>query len=556
VIKGIFQSGIFLLVLVFLTPILGRYIARVLSDEKHVFKNFLTPVEKTIYKIISCDGKEMSWQQYTWSLLIFNFIGVVMLFLIQVFQSNLPFNPSGLPGVSWHTALNAAISFVTNTNWQSYSGEITMSYAVQVLGLTVQNFLSAATGISVFLAIIRGIVRKSSGTIGNFWQDITRTILYVLLPLSIIFAIFLTSQGVIQSFHPNIIAKTIENNQQVIPMGPVASQEAIKQLGTNGGGFFNANSSHPFENPTPLSNFIEMLAILLIPSALTYTYGRFVGSKREGRILLMVMLALFVTGLSISLYSEYNINPIPGLTSNMEGKEVRFGIGNSIIWSAATTAASNGSVNSMVDSLTPMAGFAAMFNIMLGEIVFGGVGSGMYGLVNFIILTVFLSGLMVGRTPEFLGKKIESFEVKMAILAILAPNFVILIFSSIASVFPAGIAGLNNPGPHGLSEILYAFSSAGGNNGSSFAGLKAGTVFYDLMTGVGMLIGRYGVIVPVLAIAGNLADKKIIPASSGTFRTDTLLFGVLLTGVILIIGGLTFFPALSLGPLIEHLLIK
>ncbi len=553
--SGILQIILFLTILILLTPITGRYIAKVYLDEDHLFKRILAPVERAVYRLISLDDKEMTWKQYTYSLLLFNFMGFILLLLLQLFQNYLPLNPSGLPGVQWHTALNAAISFVTNTNWQSYSGETTMSRFVQMAGLTVQNFLSAATGISVFLALMRGITRKQADVIGNFWKDSTRTILYVLLPFSFLLAIILTSQGVIQSFHPDFKAMTIEGKEQIIPMGTVASQEAIKQIGTNGGGFFNSNSSHPFENPTPFSNFLEMLAILAIPCGLTFTYGRLAGSDRQGRVIFFVMMVLFLAGLAVSFYQEYNCNPIPGLSANMEGKEVRFGIGNSILWSVSTTAASNGSVNAMIDSLTPLAGLVAMFNIMIGEVIFGGVGSGIYGIVHFVILTVFIAGLMVGRTPELLGKKIESYEVRMAILAVLAPNFVILVFSAIAVSLPAGVNGLNNPGPHGLSEIIYAFTSAAGNNGSAFAGLNASSPFYDLLTGAGMLIGRFGVIVPSLAVAGSLCRKRYIPPSSGTFRTDTLLFGVLLTGVILIIGGLTFFPALSLGPVVEHLML-
>jgi len=405
------------------------------------------------------------------------------------------------------------------------------------------------------LAVIRGLVRKTTDNIGNFWIDATRSVLYVLLPLSIFLAIILTGQGVVQSFHPYVKATTLMGSEQIIPLGPVSSQVAIKQLGTNGGGFFNANSAHPFENPTPFSNFLEMLAILLIPSALTFTYGQLVGSKRQGWTIFLVMFALLIAGLAVSYYSECKFSFINGLSNNMEGKETRFGIGNSVLWSVVTTAASNGSVNAMMDSLTPLAGMIAMFNIMLGEVIFGGVGSGIYGMIMFIILTVFIAGLMVGRSPEFLGKKIEAFEVKMAILAILAPSLVILVFSAASSLTAAGLSGINNPGPHGLSEIIYCFSSAAGNNGSAFAGLNANTPYYNILTGLGMLIGRFGIIVPVLAIAGNMAGKKITPSSSGTFRTDTWLFGLLLIAVILIVGGLTFFPALSLGPVVEHLLL-
>jgi K+-transporting ATPase ATPase A chain len=554
-ISDIIQIALYLLTLIIFTPILGRYMAKVFLDESHVLKSLLKPVENFIYKLISCDGEEMDWKKYTFSLLVFNFIGFLFLLILQLCQNFLPLNPQKLQAPSLPLALNTAISFVTNTNWQAYSGETTLSYLVQMTGLTVQNFLSAATGIAVMLALIRGLVRKTTGTIGNFWADATRSILYILLPLSILLAVVLTGQGVVQTFHPYVKATTLIGSEQIIPLGPVSSQIAIKQLGTNGGGFFNANSAHPFENPTPFSNFLEMLAILLIPSALTFTYGRLVGSNRQGRTIFLVMIAILLLGLSASLYSEFKFSEAGGLDFSMEGKETRFGIVNSILWSVATSAASNGSVNVMMDSLTPVSGMIALFNIMLGEVIFGGVGAGMYGMIMFIILTVFIAGLMVGRSPEFLGKKIEAFEVKMAMIAILAPNFVILTFSAIGCISAAGLSGLTNPGPHGLSEILYAFSSSAGNNGSAFAGLNANTTFYNLLTGLGMLIGRFGVIIPVLAISGSMAGKKITPFSSGTFRTDTWLFGLLLIAVIVIIGGLTFFPALSLGPIADHLLV-
>ena len=425
-----------------------------------------------------------------------------------------------------------------------------------MIGLTVQNFVSAATGIAVLLALIRGLARKTTDQLGNFWTDLTRTTLYVLLPLSILFSVVLVGQGVVQNFKTYDTVQTIQGATQVIPLGPAASQIAIKQLGTNGGGFFNANSAHPFENPTPFSNFLEMLALLLIPAALTFTYGKMVGSTRQGWTIFTAMLILLVIGLSISLYAEYSTNPIFGNLPLMEGKETRFGITNSVLWSTSTTAVSNGSVNSMHDSLSPLAGMVAMINLMLGEIIFGGVGSGLYGMVIFIILTVFIAGLMVGRTPEYLGKKIQKFEVQMAILAVLAPNVVILLFAAWASVSTQGLSSLNNAGPHGLSEILYAFSSAAGNNGSAFAGLNANTVFYNLTLGIGMLIGRFGIIIPVMAIAGSMAKKKITPSSAGTFHTDNWLFIGLLIAVILIVGGLTHFPALSFGPIIEHLLMN
>jgi len=539
------------------TPLLGNYMAKVFSEEKHFMKPVLDWLEALIYKSAGINpDNETNWKSYTFGLLIFNLMGFLLLFLLQITQYWLPLNPMKLANVSWHSAFNTAISFMTNTNLQGYAGETTMSYLVQTLGLTVQNFVSAGTGMAVLLALIRGITRKNTHKVGNFWVDITRSVIYILIPLSIVFAIILIGQGVIQNFKPYVTANTLESSKQVIPMGPVASQIAIKQLGTNGGGFFNANSAHPFENPTPFSNFLEMIAILLIPASLTYTYGKMIHSTRQGWIIFFTMFILLLAGLAVSLYSEYSQNTTFGNYALMEGKETRFGITNSILWSTSTTAASNGSVNAMHDSLSPVAGMIAMINIMLGEVIFGGVGSGLYGMVVFIILTVFIAGLMVGRTPEYLGKKIEAFEVEMSIVAVLIPSFVILIFSAIALVTDVGLSGLNNPGPHGLSEILYAFSSAAGNNGSTFAGLNTNTVFYNLTLGTGMLLGRFGVIIPVMAIAGSLAGKKITPSSVGTFRTDTLLFSGLLISVILIIGGLTFFPALSLGPVIDHLLLK
>jgi potassium-transporting ATPase potassium-binding subunit len=555
-IREIGQVVFYLASLTILTPLLGNYMARVFIGERI----FLTPVfgqlENFIYRlgsIVTSDGTD--WKTYTAALLIFNFFGSLIVFFLQLFQSYLPLNPQGLQNVSWDLALNTAVSFMTNTNWQSYPGETTLSYLVQVAGLTVQNFLSAATGIAVMVALIRGIVRKTVNDIGNFWVDLVRSTIYVLLPLAILFTILFAGQGVVQTFSNYKTITTLEGKQQTFPLGPAASQIAIKQLGTNGGGFFNVNSAHPFENPTPFSNFLEMLAILLIPSALVYTYGKMVGSTRQGWTLWGCMMFLFILGITISIWSEYNNNPVHQISAAMEGKETRFGVTNSVLWSVATSDASNGSVNAMHDSFTPLSGFIAMLNIMLGEVIFGGVGAGMYGMLVFVILTVFIAGLMVGRTPEYLGKKIEAFEVKMAALAVLAPCAVILILSAIASVTNVGLSSLGNSGPHGFSEILYAFTSAAGNNGSAFAGLNTNTLFYNIMMALGMLIGRFGVLVPMLAIAGSLARKKIIPASSGTFKTDTFLFAVLLIGVILIIGALTFFPALSLGPIVEHLLM-
>ncbi len=551
------QLIVFFSVLTGLTPILGNFMYKVFTGQKHFMLSVFGWLEKLTYRASGIDPrKETDWKSYTFNLLIFNLSGLVFLFLIQVFQSYLPLNPANLPDVSWHSAFNTAVSFITNTNWQGYAGETTLSYFVQMLGLTVQNFVSAATGLAVILALIRGLSNKSSEKLGNFWVDLTRSTLYVLLPLSILLSVTLVGQGVVQNFKTYDTVQTLEGTEQILPMGPAASQIAIKQLGTNGGGFFNTNSSHPFENPTPFSNFLEMLAILLIPAALTFTYGKMVGSVRQGWTIFSAMLILLLAGLSISLYAEYSANPVFGHLALMEGKETRFGITNSILWATSTSAASNGSVNAMHDSLSPLSGMVAMINIMLGEIIFGGVGAGMYGMIIFVILTVFIAGLMVGRTPEYLGKKIQAFEVQMAMLAILLPNFVILLFSAIASVSNPGLSSLNNTGPHGFSEILYAYSSAAGNNGSAFAGLNANTVFYNLTLGIGMLIGRFGVIIPVLAIAGSLGKKMITPTSAGTFRTDNWLFIGLLISVILIVGGLTHFPALSLGPIVEHILMN
>ena len=552
-----FQIILFLAFLIGLTPVLGKFMYKVFSGEKHIMHPVFGWLEKLIYKFIKINPEEeTNWKSYTFSLLIFNFLGFLFVFLIQLFQAQLPLNPANLPNVSWHSAFNTAVSFMTNTNWQGYAGETTLSYFVQMIGLTVQNFVSAATGMAVIVAVIRGISRKNTDQLGNFWSDLTRSTLYILLPLSILFAVVLVGQGVVQNFNSYQTVHTLQGADQLIPMGPAASQIAIKQLGTNGGGFFNANSAHPFENPTPFSSFLEMLAILLIPAALTYTYGKKVGSVRQGWTIFIVMMTLLLVGLGISLYGEYLANPVLGHLSSMEGKETRFGVTNSVLWSTSTSAASNGSVNAMHDSLSPLAGMVAMINIMLGEVIFGGVGAGLYGMVVFIILTVFIAGLMVGRTPEYLGKKIGAFEVQMAIIANLSTSFVILIFTAWAAVSSYGLSSLNNSGPHGFSEILYAFSSAAGNNGSAFAGLNANTLFYNLTLGVGMLIGRFGVIIPVLAIAGSLAKKNITPESAGTFRTDNWLFAGLLIAVILIVGGLTYFPAISLGPIIEHLLMN
>ena len=551
------QIIIFVGLLIGLTPIMGTFMYKVFTGERHLMSAPFGWLERLTYKIVGVDSaEETNWKKYALGLVLFNLIGFLFVFLLQLTQAFLPLNPTNLPNVSWHSAFNTAASFITNTNWQGYSGETTMSYFVQMIGLGVQNFVSAATGIAVLIALARGLSRKTTDKLGNFWVDLTRSTLYVLLPLSILFAVILVGQGAIQNFDTYQTAHTLQGTTQVIPMGPVASQEAIKQLGTNGGGFFNANSAHPFENPTPLTNFLQILAIFLIPAGLTFTYGKMVGSKRQGWTIFIVMLILFLSGLAISLYGEYSANPIYGHSALMEGKETRFGITNSVLFSVVTTDASCGAVNAMHDSLSPLSGMVTMINLMLGEVIFGGVGAGLYGMVIFIILTVFIAGLMVGRTPEYLGKKVERFEVTMAIIANVITSFVILLFTAWAAVSTLGLVGLNNAGPHGFSEILYAFSSCAGNNGSAFAGLSANTVFYNLLLGITILVGRFGVIIPILAIAGSMAKKKITPPSAGTFQTNNWLFVTLLIGVILIVGGLTYFPALSLVPIVEHLLMN
>ncbi len=550
------QIAIYIIALVAITPLLGSFMARVFEGEHHLLSTPLGWLERGVYRASGIDAKEeMGWKTYAWTLLAFNVLGFLTVFLLQIFQAYLPLNPQQMPNVSWHLAFNTATSFMTNTNWQSYGGESTMSYLTQMLGLAVQNFVSAATGIAVMLAITRGIMRRSTNSIGNFWVDLTRSTIYVLLPLSIILALALVSQGVVQTFSSYVEAHTLEGAKQVIALGPAASQIAIKQLGTNGGGFFNVNSAHPFENPTPISNWLEMFSILMIPAALTYTYGLMVKSRRQGWVLFIAMLLLWLGGLAFSLYGEYATNPVFGTSAMMEGKETRFGVVNSILWSVSTTAASNGSVNAMHSSLSPIAGGVAMFNIMLGEIIFGGVGAGLYGMLTFVLMTVFLAGLMVGRTPEYLGKKIEKYEIAMIIVAILLPSICILVGSGIACILPAGLSSLASKGPHGLSEILYAFSSAAQNNGSAFAGLNANTVFYNVLLGLCMWVGRFAVIFPILAVAGSLAAKKYAPPSEGTFETDNWIFLVLLLAVILIVGALTHLPALSLGPVIEHFLM-
>jgi K+-transporting ATPase ATPase A chain len=521
--------------------------------------------------------------------LLFNLAGLLALYALQRFQAALPLNPAGLGAVSPDSSWNTAVSFATNTNWQGYGGESTMSYLTQMLGLAVQNFVSAATGIAVLAALARAFSRRQSATIGNFWADLTRSTLYILLPLSLVLALALVSQGVVQTFGPYATAQTVEKinyeeakkaddkpvldkdgkpvmekkstQEQTLPLGPAASQVAIKQLGTNGGGFFNVNSSHPFENATPLSNFLEMLAILLIGAALCITFGRMVGDVRQGWAILAAMTVIFAGLLALAVGAEYAGNPVlekagAAAEGNMEGKEVRFGIANSALWATATTAASNGSVNSMHDSFTPLGGLVPMWNMQLGEVIFGGVGSGLYGMLMFALIAVFVAGLMIGRTPEYLGKKVEAFEVKMASVAILLPPLVVLVGTAVAVTVEPGKAGVANPGAHGYSEILYAFSSAGNNNGSAFAGLSANTPFYNTALGFAMLLARYWLLIPVLAIAGSLAAKKTVPAGSGTLPTHGLLFIVLLVGTVLIVGALTFVPSLALGPIVEHLQMR
>ena len=565
--------AVYLVVLVALAIPLGAFMARVYAGEARLAQRVLGPIERLVYRLADIrPDEEMTWKRYAVSVLFFNLLGALGLYALQRVQGALPLNPSGLRDVSPEVAFNTAVSFATNTNWQVYAGESTMSPLTQMLGLAVQNFLSAATGMAVLVALIRGFTRHTAQGIGSFWVDLIRTTLYILLPLSFALAVLLVSQGVVQTFSGSAIVLVVdplatESGDQVLALGPAASQVAIKQLGTNGGGFFNANSAHPFENPTPLSNFLEVLAILLIPAALCFTFGELVEDRRQGWTVFLAMLAIFLPLLVATTAFEQAGNPL--LTAegvdqvasrvssggNMEGKEVRFGIAGSALWATATTAASNGSVNSMHDSFTPLGGLVPMWLIQLGEVVFGGVGSGLYGILVYAIVSVFVAGLMVGRTPEYLGKKIEAYEMKMASLVILLPAAAVLVGSAIACLVPETKEALGNPGAHGFSEILYAFSSGANNNGSAFAGLSASGAFYGTAIGVCMLIGRYWVIVPVLAIAGSLAGKKLVPASAGTLPTHTPLFVGLLVGTIVLVGALTFIPALALGPIVEHLQI-
>lgn len=571
------QIAIYLGVLLVLVKPLGLYMARIYEGKPMGLNIWLAGVERWIYRLSAVRPDEnMSWKTYAVAAMLFNIIGIVVVYALQRLQGYLILNPMSMPAVPPDLAFNTAVSFATNTNWQSYGGETTLSYLTQMLGLTVQNFVSAATGMAVLIAVIRGFVQKQIGTIGNFWVDLVRSTLYILLPLSIILALVLASQGVVQTFKPYATAsllepvKTSDGNtvsEQTIALGPAASQIAIKQLGTNGGGFFNINSSHPFENPTALSNFLEVLAILLISAAFCYTFGYMVSDTRQGWAILAAMLIIFTPCLLVCVGFEQKGNPLfdrLGIDQkagalqaggNMEGKETRFAIVNSAIWATATTAASNGSVNSMHDSFMPLAGMIPMWLMQLGEVIFGGVGCGLYGMIAFVIVAVFISGLMIGRTPEYLGKKIEAYEMKMAALMLLIPHLCVLIGTAIAVVLPSAKAAIFNPGPHGFSEALYAFSSAGNNNGSAFAGLSTNTLFYNIAMALAMFFSRYWLIIPALAIAGSLSKKKIIPVSSGTLPTHTPLFIIFLVMVVLIVGALTFFPALALGPIIEHLML-
>jgi len=552
---------LFPVVLTMLAFPLGEYMALVFSGRNTLFVPILDGLERKLYRLFRVDvDEDMPWKTYVASLIIFSAIGVTALFVMQMIQGLLPLNPQKFGAVRWDTALNTAISFVTNTNWQSYSGEKTMTHLTQMLGLAVQNFLSAAVGMAVLAALIRGFIRKTAAGVGNFWVDITRSVLYVLLPLALIWSLMLVSQGVVQTLSGPITVQTLEGPKQILAVGPVASQEAIKEIGTNGGGFFNVNSAHPFENPAPLTDFLEILGMLLIPAALPFMLGAILKKRRQGMAIFATMLILYLAGLGVFVASEIRGNPIlakAGVASgiNMEGKEVRTGLVNSVMFAHATTVTSCGAVNSMHDSMTPLGGMVLIFNMAIGEVIFGGVGVGLIGLLSYAILTMFLAGLMIGRTPELMGKKMELPEMVMAMVIILTPALLLLVLSAIAISTPAGLAGITNPGPHGLSQIIYAFASAAGNNGSAFAGLGADSVFYNLTTGLAMLIGRFSTLIPALAIAGSLAGKKIIPESVATFPTTGLLFVIMLACVIVIVGALTFFPVLTLGPFLEHLLV-
>ena len=581
--NGWFQIGVYLLAIFLITKPLGIYMARVFGGEKTFFDPVLRPIERLVYRVCGVEeNQEMRWTEYGAAMLLFSGLSLILLYLIERLQQWLPLNPQHFANVAPDLAWNTAVSFTTNTNWQAYVPETTMSYLTQMAGLAYHNFASAAVGIALAIALVRGIARRESGTIGNFWVDLTRCFLWVLLPVCLVVSLALISQGVVQNLKPYATAQLLEPQtvqtqghdgktvtqtitQQVIPLGPVASQEAIKMFGTNGGGFFSANSAHPFENPTPLSNFLQMFLIFAIPSGLTYTLGSMTGSRRHGWAVWGAMTVLFFVGVFTAYWAEAKGNSqFSGVNQvatelqsggNMEGKEVRFGIANSALFATATTDASCGAVNGMHDSFTPLGGMIPLANIMLGEVIFGGVGSGLYGMLVFVILAVFIAGLMVGRTPEYLGKKVEAFDVKMAMLSVLVTSLTILVFAAIAVIAKFGTSSVSNPGPHGLSQILYAYTSTTGNNGSAFGGLNANTLWYNTSTAFAMLLGRFFGVIPILAIAGNLARKKSAPASLGTFPVTGPLFTVLLVSTVVIVGALTFFPALSLGPILEHLLM-
>jgi len=555
--NGWIQIALYCAVVLALVKPLGAYMTRVFNGERTFLSPVLAPIERGLYRVAGIDARqEQTWLGYAGGMIVFNLLGFVLLYAILRLQAVLPYNPAEQSAVAPDLAFNTSTSFVTNTNWQSYGGETTLSYLSQMLGLTHQNFVSAASGIAVAVALIRGFARASTKTLGSFWVDMTRATLYVLLPICIVFTLFLVSQGMPQTLGGYVDATTLEGAKQTIAVGPVASQVAIKSLGTNGGGFFNANAAHPFENPTALSNYLQMISIFVIGAALTNVFGRMVGDERQGWAILAAMGLLFVAGVAVTYWAEANATGVLsqlGLTGgNMEGKETRFGIAASALFAVITTAASCGAVNAMHDSFTALGGLIPLINMQLGEVIIGGVGAGLYGMLIFVIVAIFVAGLMVGRTPEYLGKKIEAKEVKMAMLGILCLPLMMLGFTALATVVPAGLAGPANAGPHGFTEILYAYTSAAANNGSAFGGLTANTVFYNSTLGIGMLVGRFFVKIPVLAIAGSLAAKKTVPASAGTFPTHGGLFIGLLVGVVLIMGGLTFFPSLALGPIVEH----
>jgi potassium-transporting ATPase potassium-binding subunit len=551
---------LFLLIVTISAIPVGKYMSKVFTGKKTFMTPVIRPVENLVYRICSIDeNQEMTWRRYAYTLLIFNIIGITFLFVLQLIQNFLPLNPAQMSSVRWDTALNTAISFATNTNWQSYAGETTMSYLTQMLGMTVQNFLSASVGIASLLALIRGFTRRNSDTIGNFWVDLVRTTLYVLLPIATVFALILASQGVVQTIDPYVTAQTLDGVNQTIALGPVASQEAIKMLGSNGGGFFNANSAHPFENPNGLTNLLETFAILLIPISLVFAFGYIIRNFKQGLTIFAAMMILLVAGMGVAYYAESQPNPLIEKLGvyggNMEGKELTFGVAESVLWGVPTTSVSNGGVNSMHDSAMPLTGLVYMFNMGIGEVIFGGLGVGLIGMLFYVILTMFIAGLMIGRTPEFLGKKLGPYEMVMAVIALVLPAAMVLVLAGIAISLPDGLTGLNNPSAHGLSEILYAYASALANNGSAFAGLSANTVFYNLTIGLGMLIGRFAVIIPALAIAGALAKKGRVPTDASTFPSTGALFVIMLVTVVIVVGALTFFPVFSLGPILEQLFL-